>query len=180
MRLLCFGDSNTYGYDPRSYLGSRYPAHIRWTDLLAQKTGWEVLNAGMNGRSIPAGEFTLPSADILVVMLGSNDLLNGCSAQETTARMEVFLRRTCPTYRHTLLVAPPPMKRGDWVSEERLITDSACLAGCYRDLAQRLGIAFTDAGAWEIDLTFDGVHFSESGHRTFAAELLEALKAFNE
>ena len=25
-RILCFGDSNTYGYDPRSYFGSQYPA----------------------------------------------------------------------------------------------------------------------------------------------------------
>ena len=29
-RLLCYGDSNTYGYDPRSYLGGRYPDSIRW------------------------------------------------------------------------------------------------------------------------------------------------------
>ena len=32
-RVLCFGDSNTYGYDPRSFFGGRYPG--RWTDLLA-------------------------------------------------------------------------------------------------------------------------------------------------
>ena len=24
MNVICFGDSNTYGYDPRSYLGGRY------------------------------------------------------------------------------------------------------------------------------------------------------------
>ena len=23
MNVICFGDSNTYGYDPRSYLGGR-------------------------------------------------------------------------------------------------------------------------------------------------------------
>ena len=37
MQIVCFGDSNTYGYDPRSYLGSRYPADGRWVDLLAEK-----------------------------------------------------------------------------------------------------------------------------------------------
>ena len=36
MRLICFGDSNTYGYDPRSFFGGRYPG--RWTDLLAENT----------------------------------------------------------------------------------------------------------------------------------------------
>ena len=50
MRLLCFGDSNTYGYDPRSYAGDRYPPESRWTDLLAESSGWEVVNMGLNGR----------------------------------------------------------------------------------------------------------------------------------
>lgn len=46
MKVVCFGDSNTYGYDPRSWLGGRYPADSRWVDLLAQKTGWDVVNLG--------------------------------------------------------------------------------------------------------------------------------------
>lgn len=29
MRLLCCGDSNTYGYDPRSFFGDRYPKESR-------------------------------------------------------------------------------------------------------------------------------------------------------
>ena len=44
MKVICYGDSNTYGYDPRSYIGGRYPAGDRWVDLLAEKTGWEVEN----------------------------------------------------------------------------------------------------------------------------------------
>ena len=30
MNVICFGDSNTYGYDPRSYFGGRYDADNRW------------------------------------------------------------------------------------------------------------------------------------------------------
>ena len=37
MKVVCFGDSNTYGYDPRSWLGGRYPAESRWVDLLGPK-----------------------------------------------------------------------------------------------------------------------------------------------
>ena len=51
-RVLCFGDSNTYGYDPRSYIGERYPESVRWTALL-NATGWVVTNEGKNGRCIP-------------------------------------------------------------------------------------------------------------------------------
>ena len=53
MKILCFGDSNTYGYDPCFFLGGRYPAEHRWPDLLAAQTGWDIVNAGENGREIP-------------------------------------------------------------------------------------------------------------------------------
>ena len=29
MKAICFGDSNTYGYNPRSRLGGRYDADSR-------------------------------------------------------------------------------------------------------------------------------------------------------
>ena len=35
MNIICFGDSNTYGYDPRGYFGGRYDADSRWVDILA-------------------------------------------------------------------------------------------------------------------------------------------------
>lgn len=100
-RLLCYGDSNTYGYDPRSYLGGRYPGSVRWTALL-REYGWDVINRGENGHSIPRGDGKINAAvqslcrekaNILTVMLGSNDLLQpSCpSARECADRMERFL-----------------------------------------------------------------------------------------
>ena len=44
MKVICFGDSNTYGYDPRGPFGSRYDRP--WPDLLAELTGWQVINQG--------------------------------------------------------------------------------------------------------------------------------------
>lgn len=84
MTLLCYGDSNTYGFDPRSYFGGRYPAEVRWTHRLAQATGWTVHNAGENGREIPRRAWELQNllrraadADLVTLMLGGNDLLQG-------------------------------------------------------------------------------------------------------
>ena len=175
MRLVCFGDSNTYGYDPRSFLGERYP--LRWTVLLAQRSGREVLELGQNGRAIPAsaGALTplLQPDDVLVLLLGSNDLLLGASAAETERRMERFLRSLPPC--RVLLTAPPPMLPGQWVTEERLLRESSALADAYRSLAQALGIPFADAGEWNVALSFDGVHFTEQGHRAFALGLQKAL-----
>lgn len=189
-RVLCYGDSNTYGYDPRSFPGDRYPADVRWTERLARDTGWEVLNAGQNGRCIPwrAAELAQADrllddcggADLLTVMLGSNDLLQtpGFTAKDTAARMEVFLRHLLPRsdIGAILLIAPPPMRLGAWVAEERLLTESARLAGEYEALARRLGIRFADAGQLGVEPVFDGVHFSEAGHRSFAGGLRSLLE----
>ena len=40
--ILFYGDSNTYGYDPRSFFGDRFSREIRWTSRLAaaaERTG---------------------------------------------------------------------------------------------------------------------------------------------
>ena len=53
MNIVCFGDSNTYGFDPRSWFGNRYDAESRWPDILESKTGWNICNLGENGREVP-------------------------------------------------------------------------------------------------------------------------------
>lgn len=188
MRILCFGDSNTYGYDPRSYLGGRYGADTRWVDQLSQKSGWELLNAGQNGREIPRrpGELRRfrqlfdqsQPLDLLLVMLGSNDLLQGQTPAAVSARMEAFLRQVPAEPQTIFLIAPPPMKPGSWVTEDRLLTDSGELALAYKKLSLVLGTRFVDTRAWEIELTFDGVHFSEAGHTRFAEQLYSTLPRY--
>ena len=177
MRVICYGDSNTYGYDPRSYIGGRYPASDRWVDLLAEKTGWEVENRGLNGREIPGHSISVPSdTGLLIVMLGTNDLLQGASASEAAARMEAFLNQLLPDCKNILLVAPPPMKRGAWVPGDGLVEESIHLAQAYKALAQKLRIPFADTRGWDIKLAFDGVHFTEAGHHAFAAQIKNLLE----
>lgn len=191
MKLLCFGDSNTYGYDPRSCFGGRYPADIRWTDVLAQNTGWEVLNAGENGRRIPRRPPELAQArqlltaygpaDMLAVMLGSNDLLQlpAPDVGAVSSYIINFLIDISSIFppEAILLIAPPPMRPGTWVTDGRLLQASAMLADSYAAAAGRLGVRFADAGQWNMELAFDGVHFSPAGHLAFANGLRAALEA---
>ena len=183
MRILCFGDSNTYGYDPRGYLGGRYRAENRWPNLLAKQTGWEVINDGVNGREIPCRKNALrllnerQQVDLLLVMLGTNDLLQGASAEAAAARMETFLTQLLPCCRNILLAAPPPMRRGAWVPSDALAAESIRLGEAYRALAEKLYILFADTRDWNIELTFDGVHFTAQGHHTFAEHLVALLQS---
>ena len=180
-RILCIGDSNTWGYDPRSYFGSQYPSEVRWTGLL-ERSGLQVINCGENGMTIPCETYfplwerlirsRLP-ADVVTVMLGTNDLLEGSEAEETTERMKRFLicvTSAAPAAR-ALLIAPPILKRGTWVQSEKQIENSVKLAVLYRDLAAETGVSFADAENWDVTLAFDGVHFSPAGHHAFAEGL---------
>ncbi len=181
MRILCFGDSNTYGYDPRGFFGDHYGADDRWVDLLAKQTGHECINAGANGREVPRNPYALrlltehTSVDVFLVMLGTNDLLQGASAMEAGTRMETFLTSMLPHCNHILLIAPPPMKRGAWVPTDGLVAESIRLAEEYKSLAGELNIPFVDTCEWNVELTFDGVHFTEEGHHAFANHLMEVI-----
>ena len=88
--VLCFGDSNTYGYNPEN--GLRYPSNVRWTGRLQAILGdeYRVIEEGCNGRTTvfedpiegwKAGLGYLrpclnshKPVDIVIMMLGSNDL----------------------------------------------------------------------------------------------------------
>ena len=88
--VLCYGDSNTYGYDPET--GSRYPRDVRWPGRLQILLGesWHVVEEGCNGRTTiyddpidgwkngldylkPCLNSHKP-VDIVILMLGTNDL----------------------------------------------------------------------------------------------------------
>ena len=88
-RILCIGDSNTWGYIPGS--GERYEKNVRWTGKLAQTLGenYEVIEEGMNGRTTAFTDKIEPGTaaldylypclisqfplDYIIVMLGTND-----------------------------------------------------------------------------------------------------------
>ena len=182
-RIICIGDSNTWGYDPRSFGGGRYSEGVRWTSLLGD--AWQVENLGENGREIPVSDFAvrvllgqisarLP-ADGLCVMLGTNDLLCGASPAEAAERMRIFISDLLVCGLPLLLVAPPLMQSGTWVESDALIRSSGQLAPLYRDLAALCGVSFCDASGWDIPVVFDGVHFSEQGHRRFAKQMQRVL-----
>ena len=177
MKILCIGDSNTYGYDPRSFLGERYPEDVRWTGLIKKH---EVINWGINGITIPDNHSVYvdlikrKDPDIVTVMLGTNDILEGAGTKETLHRMEGFLDSLKTAKKPILLIAPPVLQLSEFVPTDDLVEESRELAGSYKSLAERDGIMFADAGEWGISLAFDGVHLSPEGHAKFA-EKLEAL-----
>ena len=116
MRILCFGDSNTYGYDPRSYFGSRYGPEERWVDLLSGLCGAECVNLGSNGRSIPRpGAGPAPGAgERLIVMLGTNDILSGAAARSARIAWRPSSPAVPSLRAARSLWRPPALVPGEW------------------------------------------------------------------
>ena len=104
--VFCYGDSNTYGYDPKGS-GERYPERVRWTTILQNLLGedYTVISEGKNGRTTAfdrpgeerngLNEF-LPrlraheAPDVVLIMLGTNDCCKpmGLSPQVITDGLE--------------------------------------------------------------------------------------------
>ena len=192
-RMICFGDSNTFGYDAGSRLGRQLEEKERWPEVFADVTGWDIVNEGMNGREIPEGWFLErfdrileedAPADILAVMLGTNDILNSFrpDAREVGKKMEAFLRHALSHSqiggdgRRILLIAPAVIDIGRYGEDEAVFDrEVKALGSVYRRIAQRLGVQFADTSDWEIPLAHDGVHWTGEGHQMFARKLSEEL-----
>lgn len=185
MRILCFGDSNTYGFDPCVTFGGRYPSSERWVDILSGETGWETLNYGENGREFPRHPGTLSrfsklvkekAPDYLIVMLGGNDLLQGASPETVAERLRKLLL-TAPLEKDKILVMGPlPVQRGAWVETDQRVADSVKLAELSCLVAHQEGAHYADARDWGVSLCFDGVHFTGEGHQVFAREIKKVIE----
>ena len=195
--ILCYGDSNTWGtiglWEESTLPTDRFDRNHRWTGVLqtALGDGFEVIEEGLGGRTTiyeKPGEawkngepYLIPClhthrpVDLIVIMLGTNDLLQFRTPQAACKKMERFLKSLTLDRDKILLIAPMPMKIGEWVQDQKLTDDSITLAKNYKVLAERLGVRFADAGEWNIPIAYDGVHLTEEGHRAFAQRLIEYL-----
>ena len=190
-KILFFGDSNTYGYDPRGFTGMRYPEELRWTTLVRDqfKNEYEIIEKGQNGRCLPTlpGEAGfleritsgLKAEDFFVVMLGTNDLLltdrpDADAAAGKMDRLLSWIKDSGASYQ-TLIIGPVPISG---MTEELLIyhEESLRMNAGFKELCKCRGIAFFNAADWDISLSFDGVHFSEEGCRSFSSHMIESIK----
>lgn len=114
--ILCYGDSNTWGYVPGSldlntYYMQRFSREERWTGLLQQLLGANhyVIEAGLNGRTTNVSYQNFPyrngaefllcclhmhaPTDLVILMLGTNDLkaeFNRSSTEITDGVIELI------------------------------------------------------------------------------------------
>jgi lysophospholipase L1-like esterase len=202
--VLCYGDSNTWGYDPATR--ARYPPHVRWTGVLATRLGAEyrVVEEGLNGRTTrwddpiephrngmtylrPCVESHRP-LELVIVMLGTNDLkrrfdLSASDIAQSAAVVAETAQRFALTAdgrnARVLLVAPPAV--ATLTEYDQMFAGarekSRQFSHYYRLAAGWQNVFYFDAGAVIVSSEKDGIHFDADEHRKLGEALAdEALR----
>ncbi len=196
--ILCFGDSNTYGDSPER--NGRYPYEERWTGILQESLGnqYRILEEGLNGRTsvwedpvegdkcgirhLPAILASHTPLDLLIIMLGTNDIKRrfSASAADIGMGMErlIGVARSIPNYTskepfQILLVSPPEIREwtlwGDIFQNQN--ETSKKLAAEYKAVAERCGVWFMDIAQYAQPSKLDGLHFDRENHKKVAAAM---------
>lgn len=200
MIILCYGDSNTWGYSPNG--GFRFDADTRWPAVMAGCLGpdYKVIEEGLNGRTI--GNFmssgiplngleyldrllpAYPDTDLIIIYLGINDLFqrNDIGAEEIARNIGYAVELIQSASRQqdpppeVLLLSPLPVNLPEEDADMyRLqIIKSECFYNEYRKVAEQYGVKIFNTGSVISASTIDGVHIDAEEHR----KLGKALCAF--
>jgi acyl-CoA thioesterase-1 len=110
-QVLALGDSLTQG--------AGVTPEEAWPNLLASKTGWVVVNGGVNGDTSEAALQRLPNLleqnnpVLVLVTLGGNDMLRHIPQQQTIANLEqIIIRIRAHGAKPVLLATPNPSLMG--------------------------------------------------------------------
>lgn len=203
--VLCYGDSNTWGADPVG--GGRFDRFTRWPGALRQllnagfppdDPAYWIVEEGLNGRTTcrddpiegdknglaqaPAIFESHKPLDLIIVMLGSNDLKVRFAptaydiargAQRVAAAGLASGTGPGGGAPAVLLVAPPPVGKMSYFrpvfGDCQEISEK--MGGRYRQFATELGCAFFDAGSVIATSDADGLHLEPEQHRRLADAL---------
>ena len=205
--ILCFGDSNTFGTNPK---GGRHERQIRWPGRLAQLLGdgYYVIEEGMGGRTtvwddplepnrcgiqfLPVALQSHKPLDLVAICLGTNDCKAHFHASpRMIAKGAERLVKTIQSYDYGAGVPAPkillisPIHIGDEVEHSPYASfDSAspaksrALAPFYREVADQYGCLYLDASKVAEPSGLDQLHMEEEGHKALAEAVKDVIEEY--
>jgi lysophospholipase L1-like esterase len=202
--VLCYGDSNTWGYDPAS--GTRFSPNVRWTGVLARDLGneYHVIEEGLNGRTTRWDDPISPGRngltylepcleshhplDMVLIMLGTNDLkqrfnLSASDIAESAGDLAGIAKRVARNADgqppRLLLIAPPAITTLTDLDEMFAGAEpkSRLFSRYYRLAAGWHDVSFFDAGSVIESSSLDGIHFEADAHRVLGQALADEVRA---
>jgi acyl-CoA thioesterase I len=169
--VLAFGDSVTYGVGAGK--GEDYP----W--LLAQHTGWNVVNAGISGDTAQNAKHRIADLlarqqpELVLIELGGNDFLRKRKASAVKADLQSIIEQSMASGATTVLIAVPG------VSILRASIGALSDSPIYAQLAEETGALLVPGIFAEVlsddNLKADQIHPNAAGYRQFTDALLKRL-----
>lgn len=199
-KILCYGDSNTYGYNPTD--GTRFDNTIRWTALLQNNLGsdFEVINEGACDRTgfvdndkgflfsaqkhFPKMIAKTKDIDILILALGTNDLQfkYDISFKQIENGLEKLIL-IAKNYAKKIIIIPPVVLDNNVLNgyfnyqfDETSISKSKKVGKIYRKLSNVYGLNYFDLNEFVKHSNADGLHYDEIGHNIIAENLAAFIK----
>ncbi len=202
-RVLCYGNSNTWGYIPGT--GERLDYDSRWTGIMARllKKEYQIIEEGLNGRTIAWDDPTHPGRngmkyllpclethrplDMVIVLLGTNDLKNYFhgSVQDIVINMEKMIRLIKDVQcsfngipPQILLLSIPYVLKNNLPNSpfQNARDKSIQLASEYQGVALKNRCHFLDISSSVKTSPIDGVHLNQENHQILAQLLIKKIK----
>lgn len=207
LRVLAYGDSNTWGAVPQPFRGAggRFDETQRWTRVMAGRLGpqFVLFEEGLNGRTtclddpiegperngeryLPVSLLTHMPLDVVVIMLGTNDLKArlampaGDIADGAGKLVDIVRRSACGPGGQppaVLLVAPAPLGRLTWLEEmfEGGPAKSRRFAAEFARVAAAWSVPFLDAGTVIRSSDVDGIHLDLEAHQALGVAIADEI-----
>lgn len=203
--VLCFGDSNTHGFDPVT--GGRYDRDVRWTGRLQKLLGadYYVVEEGCNGRTTHYDDpedpwknglpyltpclSTHKPLDYVIIMLGTNDLKTyyHASAKDIADGAKKLVETTIAYFNHKQMaipkiilvspieVGPDILNSGHNSFELDAIDRSKEFPRLYEAVAKELGCIFFNAALCCRASEVDSLHLMPEEHEKLADALCKVI-----
>ena len=199
-QILCFGDSNTFGFNPKN--GLRFSSDVRWTGILQKLCGdnFKIIEAGCNNRTCfrnnPEGkkftglqilpEYLAEKFDVVILCIGTNDLQRqyNTSLEELQYGLESLVKLVKNKSFDTEIIVVSPPLIGEEVLKSRIfsflfdetsIEKSKHLAEIYSHIAKIEGCKFLDLAKLVIASPLDGLHLDEVSHKLVAEAVYQII-----
>ena len=198
-KIICYGDSNTFGYNPVN--SSRFDEDTRWTSLLQKRLGaeYEVINEGLCDRTgfvnNPKGflysapkhfpKFITKSDnfDLLILWIGTNDLQFQYDISMGTIEkgLENLIKLAGAKTKNIVII--PPVILSEKVLEgffsfqfdKNGITKSRKVGRIYRTIAGIYHCNYFDINKYVKPSDTDGLHYDKASHKLIAENLSDFI-----
>jgi len=208
IRILCFGDSNTWGYISGTD-HNRYLKNERWTGVLSNLLGskYVVIEEGLNSRTLVSNDerpgregrngasYLIPCLDthdpldIVIIMLGTNELkaIYDKTSEDIGILLEEYFVKVILQHKSQFsdnipklfLVVPPLVNENTDYCKNKY-------EGAYEksqllnDVYKRIADKYNCifVNNKDLEVGIDGVHMTKKGHNILAKKIVEEIIKF--